>query len=59
MANPINKILILETDDQINDVTESISWFVGGMTEVFIIEKQNGKIKARFLNGGYYKNIGS
>jgi hypothetical protein len=57
--NPIRKTVTLENDDQINDVIDSISHFVGGRTDYEIIKRSPEKINVRFYNLGYYSNIGA
>jgi hypothetical protein len=57
--NPIEKSLILEDEDQIEDVIDSITWFVGGMTDFEVIKSMPYSISVRFWNQGYYNNIGA
>jgi len=57
--NPIKKTLVLENEDQIEDVMKSITWFVGGMTDVDVIKRMPNSVSVRFCNQGYYNNIGA
>jgi len=57
--NPIQKTLVLSDEGEIEDVMESIVWFVGGMVDVDIIKKTPHTISVRFCNQGYYNNIGA
>lgn len=56
--NPIKKTIVLDDESQINQVIDSITYFVGGMTD-FEIVKTTPKFSVRFINRGYYNNIGA
>lgn len=56
--NPIKKTVVLEDESQINQVIESVSHFVGGMTDFEVI-KVTPHYTVRFFNRGYYNNIGA
>jgi len=56
---PIKRVLELKDEDQIEDVVDSITWFVGGMTDVEVIAHYPTCIKVRIHNRGYYNNIGA
>lgn len=56
---PIAKTIVLENEEQIKEVMDSISWFVGGMVDYEIIKRMPRYISVRFYNQGYYNNIGA
>jgi hypothetical protein len=56
---PIKKTLVLENEDQIAEVMDSIMWFVGGLTDYEIVKRMPKYISVKFYNQGYYNNIGA
>lgn len=56
---PINKTVELEGENQINDLIHSITHFVGGTTDVEILDRSPNSITVRVQNQGYYINIGA